>query len=142
MKTFIPKSSDVKRSWYLIDAKDKPLGRLASAIAKILMGKNKATYTPYLETWDYVVVINSKDVILTGRKEKTKVYYQYSGYVGGMRETPFKSMIIRHPDFPIQKAVKGMLPKNRLAKKMLKSLFIFADEKHGFSENMLKKIEL
>ncbi|MGC8765502.1 MAG: 50S ribosomal protein L13 [Brevinematia bacterium] len=142
MKTIVPKNSEVKREWFLIDAKGKPLGRLASAIAKILMGKNKPTYTPFLLTGDYVVVINAKDVILTGRKEKTKIYYHYSGYVGGMKETPFKKMIEKHPCFPIEKAVKGMLPKNRLAKKMLKSLFVFPGENHNFASKPLKKIEL
>ncbi len=142
MKSIIPATSDIQRNWYLIDAKGKPLGRLASAIAKILMGKNKSIYTPFLITGDYVVVINAKDVLLTGRKEKTKIYYQYSGYVGGMKETPFNKMIEKHPCFPIEKAVKGMLPKNRLAKKMLKSLFVFPGETHRFTDKPLKKIEL
>ncbi len=142
MKTIILSPKQIKKEWFLIDAKGKPLGRLASKIAKILMGKNKPFYTPFINTGDYVVVINAKDVLLTGRKDKTKVYYQYSGYVGGMRETGFKEMINRHPEFPIEKAVKGMLPKNKLAKKMLKNLFIFADEKHTFNEKTLKKIEL
>lgn len=142
MKTIILSPKEIKKEWFLIDAKGKPLGRLASKIAKILMGKNKPVYTPFINTGDYVVVVNAKDVLLTGRKEKTKVYYQYSGYVGGMRETGFKEMITKHPEFPIEKAVKGMLPKNKLAKKMLKNLFIFADEKHTFNEKTLKKIDL
>ncbi len=142
MKTIILSSKDIKKEWYLVDAKGKPLGRLASKIAKILMGKNKPIYTPFMNTGDHVVVINAKDVLLTGRKEKTKVYYQYSGYVGGMRETSFKEMMGRHPKFPIQKAVKGMLPKNKLARKMLRNLFVFADDKHGFNEKILKKIDL
>ncbi len=142
MKTVVLSKKDIKREWFLIDAKGQPLGRLASKIAKILMGKHKPTYTPFIDTGDYVVVINAKDVKLTGRKEKTKKYYQYSGYVGGMRETGFKEMIARHPEFPIEKAVKGMLPKNNLARQMFKKLRVFADDKHGLNEKTLKKIEL
>ena len=118
MKTFVLKAPDIKRNWYIIDANGKPLGRVAAKAAMILMGKNKATYTPHLDDGDFVVVVNAGKVALTGRKAKNKMYYQYSGFVGGMRETPFKMMMEKHPCFPIEKAVKGMLPKNRLAKVM------------------------
>jgi large subunit ribosomal protein L13 len=142
MKTILLKSSEIKREWYLIDAKGKPLGRLASRIAKILMGKHKPAYTPNIDTGDYVVVVNASKVMLTGRKENTKIYYRYSGYVGGMKETVFKDMIKKHPTYPIEKAVKGMLPKNRLAKRMLKKLFLFPEESHNFVNKPLKPLEI
>jgi large subunit ribosomal protein L13 len=142
MKTYVLKSPEIKRNWYIIDADGKPLGRVAAKTAQILMGKNKPTYTAHLDDGDFVVIINAGKVALTGRKSKTKVYYHYSGFVGGMRDTPFLKMIERHPCFPIEKAVKGMLPKNRLAKVMFKKLHVFESAEHTFKNVDLKPIEI
>lgn len=123
---------EIKREWHLFDAKDKILGRLVADIAKYLIGKNKINYVPYLDMGDFVVVINSKKIILSGKKETTKVYSYYSGYPGGLKKTPFLKILKEKPEEIIRHAVLGMLPKNKLRSRRMKRLFVFADEKHSY----------
>ena len=127
------KKEDVEkeRKWYLIDAEGKVLGKLAVVIANILRGKNKSTFTPYVDTGDYVVVVNAKKISVTGDKLKKKMYYRYSGYHGGLKERTLEEMLKRRPEEVIHQAVKGMLPKNRLAREMIKKLKIFAGPEHS-----------
>ncbi len=130
MKTFLAKKETVERKWYVIDAKDQVLGRLSVKIANILRGRNKPTYTPHVDTGDFVVVINADRIALTGKKEEQKSYMFYSGYVGGEKHLSVAQMQERQPDFVVKHAVKGMLPKNRLARKMLTKLKVYAGESH------------
>lgn len=134
MKTYQPSAKDIKRKWYLFDAKDQILGRFASKIAKKLIGKHKVDYAPNLDMGDIVVVINAKDIKVTGRKEKQKVYYKHSGYPGGFREIKYKKLLEENPARIIELAVKRMLPANRLQKKRLARLKVFADAKHGYDK--------
>lgn len=142
MKTFLAKNETVERKWYLIDAKDQVLGRLSVKIANILRGRNKPTYTPHVDTGDFVVVINADKIALTGKKEEQKQYMFYSGYVGGEKRLGVQQMKERQPDFVIKHAVKGMLPKNRLAAKMLTKLKVYAGEEHQHQAQEPQKIEL
>ena len=142
MKTYVPKKTEIKKNWYLVDAEGKILGRLASKIAQILSGKNKPIYTPFLDTGDFVVVINAKKVKVTGNKEKKKVYYHYSGYPGGMKEIVYEKLLEKKPALIIQKAVRGMLPKNKLRSKMLKKLKVYAGTEHRHQAQNPEKIEL
>ncbi|MDQ8204198.1 50S ribosomal protein L13 [Pelagicoccus sp. SDUM812003] len=130
MKTFLAKKETVQRNWYVIDAKDQVLGRLAVKIANVLRGRNKPTYTPHVDTGDFVVVINADKIALTGKKGEQKQYMFYSGYVGGEKRLSVAQMQERQPDFVVKHAVKGMLPKNRLARKMLTKLKVYAGEEH------------
>ena len=142
MKTYVPKKTEIKKNWYLVDAEGKILGRLASKIAQVLSGKNKPIYTPYLDTGDFVVVINAKKVKVTGNKEKKKIYYHYSGYPGGMKEIVYEKLLEKKPTIIIQKAVKGMLHKSKLGRKMLKKLKIYAGTEHSHQAQNPEKIEL
>ena len=142
MKTYVPKKTEIKKNWYLVDAEGKILGRLASKIAQVLSGKNKPIYTPFLDTGDFVVVINAKKVKVTGNKEKKKIYYHYSGYPGGMKEIVYEKLLEKKPALIIQKAVRGMLPKNKLRSKMLKKLKIYAGPEHRHQAQNPEKIEL
>jgi len=130
MKTYIPKMSEVKKRWFVVDAKNKILGRLATEVATILMGKNKPLFTPHLDAGDYVIVINVDKVILSGKKEKTKNYYRYSGYPGGLKSVTFSKYLKEKPEELFIHSVKGMLPKNRLGRKMLSKLFVYRGDKH------------
>jgi len=130
MKTYIPKMSEVKKRWFVVDAKNKILGRLATEVATILMGKNKPLFTPHLDAGDYVIVINADKVILSGKKEKTKNYYRYSGYPGGLKSVTFSKYLKEKPEELFIHSVKGMLPKNRLGRKMLSKLFVYRGDKH------------
>jgi|TARA_B110000305_G_C19180248_1_gene511647 large subunit ribosomal protein L13 len=142
MKTFLAKKETVKRDWVIIDAKDQILGRLAVKIANQLRGRNKPTYTPHVDTGDFVVVINADKIVLTGKKVEQKKYMFYSGYVGGEKYLSVSQMQERRPDFVVKHAVKGMLPKNRLAAKMLTKLKIFAGEEHPHEAQQPKPISL
>lgn len=142
MKTYFPKKTEIKKKWYLVDAEGKILGRLASKIAQVLSGKNKPIYTPFLDTGDFVVVINAKKVKVTGNKEKKKIYYHYSGYPGGMKEIVYEKLMEKKPTIIIQKAVRGMLPKSKLGRKMLKKLKIYAGTEHRHQAQCPEKIEL
>lgn len=129
MSTNVVSAKDIKRQTHTIDAKDKILGRLATEVATLLMGKNKPMYVPYLDTGDYVVVTNASKIKLTGKKMQEKKYTRHSGYPGGLRVETFDKMIARKPTFVIEHAVKGMLPNNKLGKAMIKKLTVFAEEK-------------
>lgn len=130
MKTFMQRKEDVKRDWYVIDATDQTLGRLATKVAYYLRGKNKPTYTPHVDGGDYVIVINADKVNLTGNKLNDKIYYNHSRHTGGLRERTAKEMINNYPEEMIERAVKGMLPKGRLGRQMYKKLFVYKDANH------------
>ncbi len=132
------KEREIKRQWHLVDVSGQVLGRIAPQIAKFLQGKHKVDYVPYLDTGDYVVVINAKKVVLTGKKPQTKVYTQYSGYPGGLKVITFQDLMEKKPEAIIKHAVSGMLPKNKLRDRRLARLFIFADEKHSFTDKFKK----
>ena len=129
-KTYVAKKEDIKRKWYLVDAKDKVLGRLASKVASVLRGKHKAIFTPHLDTGDGVIVINAAQIRVTGRKLKQKVYRRYSGYPGGLREVSLETMLAKKPTMVVQLAVRRMLPGGPLGRDLIKILKIYADEKH------------
>ncbi|MCI8962550.1 MAG: 50S ribosomal protein L13 [Eubacterium sp.] len=130
MKSYMASPSDVERKWYVVDAEGKTLGRLASEIANILRGKKKPIYTPHIDTGDYVIVVNAEKVVTTGKKLNQKIYYHHSDYVGGMKETALKDMLIKKPEYVMTHAVKGMLPKGPLGRQMLKKLFVYAGPEH------------
>lgn len=130
MKTYIPKISEVNKKWYIIDVDGKTFGRQVVKIASILTGKNKPIYTPHMDTGDFVIIINAKKVRISGDKLTGKKYYHYSGYPGGLRERTFEQMREKTPDRLFNKAVWGMLPKNRLGRKMLKKLFVYGGPDH------------
>ncbi|GIW62480.1 MAG: 50S ribosomal protein L13 [Patescibacteria group bacterium] len=132
------KAKEIKREWHLVDLKNQVLGRVAGQIALLLQGKTKVNYVPNLDMGDYVVVINAKKVKLTGNKRQTKAYQSYSGYPGGLKIESFKSLINRKPDEVVKRAVSGMLPKNKLRKRRLARLYVFADENHSFSDKFNK----
>ncbi|MFO8165928.1 MAG: 50S ribosomal protein L13 [Thermodesulfobacteriota bacterium] len=142
MKTFVAKEHEIERKWYLIDAKEKVLGRMATEIATILRGKNKPIFTPHLDAGDYVVVINADKVILTGDKIEKKTYYHHSGYVGGLKKTTAKEMLEKKPENLIEFAVKGMLPKNSLGRRQLKKLKIYAGQDYPHQAQQPEKLEL
>jgi len=131
MKTYSVKASEIKRKWHLIDASDKVLGKLATEAATLLLGKHKPTYSPNLDTGDFVVVINASKIRVTGNKMKQKLYYRHSGYAGGLKSISLEKMMQTHPTRVIEYAVKGMLPHNRLGAKMLKKLKVYAGETHS-----------
>jgi large subunit ribosomal protein L13 len=130
MKTLMQKKENLKRQWYLVDAKNKVLGRLAAKVARMLMGKNKVSYTPYVDGGDEIIVINAAGVALTGKKFSKKVYYKHTGYPGGLKEKTLKEFMETKPEEVIRKAVKGMLPKNKLASRMIKRLKVYKDASH------------
>lgn len=130
MNTYMAKASDVQRKWYVVDAEGVVLGRLASQVAAILRGKNKPTYTPHVDTGDYVIIINADKVVLTGKKLDQKVYYKHSGYAGGLKETPYRRLMAEKPDFAVQHAIVGMLPKGPLGRKMARKLKIYKGSEH------------
>jgi large subunit ribosomal protein L13 len=130
MKTASLRKEDVVRKWYIVSADGKALGRLATKIATVLSGKHKPFYTPHVDGGDFVVVLNAKRVHLTGQKRSQKMYYHHSGYIGGLRETKAREMIDKHPERVIKLAVKGMLPKNKLASGMLRRLKVYSDATH------------
>ncbi len=131
MKTFSATPKDIDRRWYIVDADGMVLGRLASEVAKILRGKHKPIYTPHMDTGDNVIVINASKVKVTGRKAEQKLYFRHTGYMGHEKYTPFSSMIAKHPERVIEKAVHGMLPKSALARQVLRlKLRVYADDKH------------
>lgn len=130
MKTYMPNPTEVERKWYVVDAEGQTLGRLSSAIANVLRGKNKPIYTPHADCGDYVIVVNAEKVKVTGKKLEQKIYYHHSEYVGGMKETNLKTMLEKHPERVIEHAVKGMLPKGPLGRSMYKKLFVYAGPDH------------
>jgi len=142
MKSFAATDAAVDREWLLVDAEGQPLGRLAVKIADILRGKHKPTFTPNVDTGDFVIVINASKVKLTGNKEQQKVYQRYSGYRGGLKEVTAAAMRERHPDRLIRLAVKGMLPKNNLSRKMFTKLKVYAGEEHPHDAQKPRQVEL
>jgi len=142
VKTYSVKADEIKREWYLIDAEGKTLGRLASEIAKILRGKHKPIYSPHLDCGDYVIVINAEKIRVTGRKLDQKIYYRHSGYPGGLKSITLREQLAKHPERVIKAAVKGMLPKNRLGRKMLKKLKVYAGASHPHQAQQPKVLEL
>ncbi|MBQ2660365.1 50S ribosomal protein L13 [Candidatus Saccharibacteria bacterium] len=141
MKTYSQKSSEIKREWYLIDASTLPLGKLAVVIADKLMGKSKVTYTPHIDNGDYVVVINAKDLKVTGNKMVDKKYYRHSGFPGGLTELKLEEVLEKDPALAIREAVKGMLPKNKLAADRLARLRVFAGAEHVHTAQTPKEIK-
>ena len=133
MKTFMASASSIDRKWYVVDATGYTLGRLASEVAKVLRGKNKPTYTPSMDTGDYVIVVNAEKITVTGKKLDDKVYYNHSGWVGGLKETTLREMLAKHPERVIEHAVKGMLPKGPLGREMYTKLHVYVgpDHKHA-----------
>ncbi len=131
MKTYMQTKENVDRKWYVIDAEGKNLGRLATKVAHILRGKHKVTFTPHVDCGDYVIVINASKINLTGNKMEDKIYYDHSGYPGGLRERTAATMIEKYPTEMIERAVKGMLPNGPLGRAMGKKLFVYADANHG-----------
>jgi large subunit ribosomal protein L13 len=130
MKTYSVKAGEIERRWWVVDAEDKVLGRLASEVAHILRGKHKPTFTPHLDTGDYVVVINAEKVRLTGNKMDQKAYFRHSGYMGGEKFIPVRRMLETHPERVVELAVKGMLPKNALGRRMREKLRVYAGTEH------------
>ena len=130
MKSFMQKKEEVTRNWFVIDAKGQPLGRVAAKAAHMLRGKHKVTYTPYVDCGDNIIIINAKEVLLTGNKESNKIYYDHSRYAGGLRERTAKEMKEKYPVEMVERAVKGMLPHNRLGRQMYKKLFVYAENEH------------
>ena len=142
IKTYIAKKEDVQRDWYVIDATDKVLGRMASRIAMILQGKTKPIYTPHVDTGDFVIVTNAEKIKLTGNKMNEKVYYTHSGYPGGFKEIPIKKWMEKHPDRIVNLAVKRMLPKTKLGRAMLKKLKVYAGPDHSHEAQQPKTLEI
>ena len=130
MNTYMAKASDVQRKWYVVDAEGVVLGRLASQVASILRGKNKPTYTPHVDTGDYVIILNADKVVLTGKKLDQKIYYKHSGFAGGLKETTYRRLLAEKPEFAVQKAIIGMLPKGPLGRKMAKKMKVYAGTEH------------
>ncbi len=137
--TYSAKKSDIQRKWYIIDAANKPLGRVATEAARLLRGKHKPTFTPNIDTGDHVIILNCKDVVLTGKKLDQKVYRHHSGYIGGMKETTARVMMDNNPEKAMMLAIKGMLPHNSLGKQMLTKLRVYAGAEH---ENQAQKPEV
>jgi large subunit ribosomal protein L13 len=142
MKTYSAKAESVERDWFLIDADGKTLGRLATEVARRLRGKHKAVYTPHVDTGDYIVVINAEKVTVTGNKAKDKMYYNHSGYMGGMKEINFEDLIQKAPERVIETAVKGMLPKNPLGRAMFRKLKVYAGKEHKHSAQQPQVLEI
>ena len=140
--TFMQKKEDVVRDWYVIDAKNIPLGRVASKAATMLRGKHKATYTPHIDCGDNIIIINAKEVLLTGNKLEGKKYYNHSRYVGGLRERTAKEMKENYPEEMMERAIKGMLPKGRLGRQMYKKLHVYAGDVHPHAAQQPKLIDL
>ncbi len=130
MKTYMPNPTQVERKWYVVDAEGQTLGRMCSEIAKVLRGKNKPIFTPHEDCGDYVIVVNADKIKVTGKKLDQKIYYHHSDYVGGMKETTLKDMLIKHPERVVEFGVKGMLPKGPLGRQMYKKLFVYAGPEH------------
>jgi large subunit ribosomal protein L13 len=142
VKTYVVKEGEIEREWYVVDAEGKTLGRLASQIARILMGKHKPYYTPHLDTGDFVVVVNADKIRVTGRKLDQKMYYRYSGYPSGLKSVTLRRQLETHPDRVIWAAVRNMLPKNKLGRVMLKKLKVYASPDHPHAAQQPKPLDL
>ena len=142
MKTYTARAEDLEREWFLVNAEGKTLGRLASEIAQVLRGKHKPIYTPHLDCGDFVIVVNAEKVRVTGRKLDQKMYYRHTGYPGGIKSISLRNQLQKHPERVLQAAVRGMLPKNRLGRKMLKKLKVYAGDSHPHQAQQPKVLEL
>lgn len=142
MKSFMAKTEEVQRKWYVVDAEGKVLGRLASEVAKILRGKNKPIYTPHVDTGDFVIIINAEKVVLTGDKLDQKMYRKHSLYPGGLKETPYRKIMATKPEIAIEAAVKGMLPHNSLGRKMFSKLKVYKGSEHEHQAQKPEVLEL
>ena len=142
MRTFTQKQEEIERNWYIVDAEGETLGRLASRIAPILKGKHKPVYTPHLDCGDYVIIVNAEKVRVTGRKMDQKLYYRHSGYPGGLRSISLKDQLAKHPERVLQAAIRGMLPKNKLGRRMLKKLKVYAGDSHPHQAQQPRPLEL
>jgi large subunit ribosomal protein L13 len=142
VKTYHAKPHEVEREWLIVDATDLVLGRLSTQVAQVLKGKNKPQYTPHVDTGDFVIVINAEKVRLTGNKANTKMYYSHSGYIGGLKEVSYQRMLAKHPERIIEKAVKGMLPKNTLGRAMNRKLKVYAGPNHPHAAQKPREITL
>ena len=142
MKSFMASPSTVERKWYVVDAEGKTLGRLASEVANVLRGTNKPTYTPHIDTGDYVIVVNAEKIQVTGKKLDQKIYYHHSEYVGGMKEATLREMMQKKPEFVITHAVKGMLPKGPLGRQMLKKLHVYAGPEHNHAAQKPETLDI
>lgn len=140
--TTLVRKEDIKRSWYLLDASGKTLGRFCSEIAKILRGKHKTSFTPNVDNGDGVIVINAEKIVVSGAKEAQKLYRYYTGHIGGLREVPYRNMRDRHPDYSIRVGVKGMMPKSRLGKQQLRKLRIFKGDEHPYLAQQPVKVNI
>ena len=142
MNTFMANEQSVTRKWYIVDATDVPLGRLASQVAAVLRGKNKPTFTPHVDTGDFVIVVNTDKVALTGKKAEQKIKRHHTHYMGGMKEVQYKTFLATKSDRAVYDAVKGMLPKNSIGRKMLKKLRVYKDDKHGHEAQKPETLEI
>jgi large subunit ribosomal protein L13 len=142
VKTYVAKPTDRQRDWYVVDAEGKTLGRLATQIADVLRGKRKPEYTPHIDTGDFVIVVNAEKIEVTGRKRERKLYYRHSGYPGGLRSRTLDEMLERRPEEVLRKAVKGMLPRNRLGRAQLRKLKIYAGPDHPHAAQQPKPLEI
>ncbi|HNV05419.1 MAG TPA: 50S ribosomal protein L13 [Petrotogaceae bacterium] len=141
-KTYMAKPAEVKRKWYLVDAQGKTLGRLASQVSKILQGKNKPTYTPHIDTGDFVIIVNAEKICVSGRKMTQKVYYRHTGFPGGLKVSKITEVFDKKPERVLEMAIKGMMPKSILSKHMIKKLKIYAGSSHPHEAQKPEKIEL
>ncbi len=141
-KSFMPSANTIERKWYVVDATGQTLGRLAPGVASVLRGKNKPTFTPFLDTGDYVIVVNASKVKVTGKKMEQKIYYNHSDYPGGLRETTLKEMMAKKPEEVIRLAVKGMLPKAALGREMIKKLHVYAGPDHAQAAQKPEVLEI
>ncbi|MGH8949835.1 MAG: 50S ribosomal protein L13 [Acidimicrobiia bacterium] len=141
-KTFSPKPGDIERAWFVVDATDLPLGRLASEIAQLLRGKHKPTYAPHVDGGDFIVVVNAEKVAVTSDKSQSKIYYRHSGYPGGIKAETFESLRERRPEAVIERAVRGMLPKTKLGRQMLRKLKVYAGPDHPHAAQKPEALEL
>ena len=142
MKTYMAKAEAVERKWYVVDAAGVPLGRLASRVASVLRGKNKPTYTPNVDTGDFVIVINTDKAVLTGKKLENKFYRYHTGYIGGLKEISYKKMMAEKSDLAVYEAVKGMLPKNSLGRQMLKKLKVYKGVEHNHAAQKPEELKV
>ena len=142
MKTYMANPTDIERKWYVVDATGYTLGRLSSEIAKVLRGKNKPTFTPHVDTGDYVIVTNADQIKVTGKKLDQKIYYHHSDYVGGMKETTLRDKLAKAPTEVVELAVKGMLPKGPLGRRMYKKLFVYAGPEHPHAAQKPEELKL
>ena len=141
-KTYSTKPTDIERKWYVVDAEDQTLGRLATGIATILKGKHKPVYAPHMDVGDFVIVVNADKVHVTGRKMEQKIYYRHSGYPGGLSEISLRDQLVKHPTRVLERAVRGMLPKNALGRQMLRKLKVYAGPDHPHAAQQPEALEV